>query len=446
MKTISQNKSLFLISCIALLFSAFQNAEARPEEARPGEVQAGMNISFETFYHELAPHGRWINDRNFGNVWLPDVPRNFRPYMTEGHWVMTEYGNTWVSNYSWGWAPFHYGRWHLDDYYGWIWVPGTEWGPAWVAWRSGGGYYGWAPLGPRVNINISVNIGRYIPDAHWAFVRYGHFTHPRMHRYYAPSSRVTNIIHHTTIINNTYVDNGRHTYYTGPRANDIERTTKKRVQVHTVRHTDRPGTTVVRNGAVNVYQPSVRSGRSNSTANSATRSRSNVTSQDNRSNVSRYHADPAPRTRVSDTESRQKNEVRSSRSYPTTTPTSRSSADHNSRNNRTYESSRESRTYRSNSGNRPNTNTQVQRSSRSNSSQQYSNDTKQNATSRSRSNGSVERSSTKSSGQSTRSVREKSTQQRTQRASPSAEKARSSQSTERSTQGRSSRSSRSGNN
>jgi hypothetical protein len=32
---------------------------------------------------------------------------------------------------------------------GWGWVPGTMWGPAWVSWRSGGGYAGWAPLPPR---------------------------------------------------------------------------------------------------------------------------------------------------------------------------------------------------------------------------------------------------------------------------------------------------------
>ena len=28
-------------------------------------------------------------------------------------------------------------------------MPGTLWGPAWVSWRAGGGYVGWAPLAPR---------------------------------------------------------------------------------------------------------------------------------------------------------------------------------------------------------------------------------------------------------------------------------------------------------
>ena len=31
---------------------------------------------------------------------------------------------------------------------GWVWVPGYTWAPAWVSWRYGDGYAGWAPLPP----------------------------------------------------------------------------------------------------------------------------------------------------------------------------------------------------------------------------------------------------------------------------------------------------------
>src|SRR5207248_3283991 len=31
----------------------------------------------------------------------------------------------------------------------WCWVPGYEWGPAWVSWRTGGNYVGWAPPPPE---------------------------------------------------------------------------------------------------------------------------------------------------------------------------------------------------------------------------------------------------------------------------------------------------------
>jgi len=104
-----------------------------------------QDISSQDFYDELAPYGTWVSDPRYGDVWVPDAEEGFRPYATRGHWVLTEYGNTWVSDYPWGWATFHYGRWHYDDYYGWEWIPGYEWAPAWVSWRQGGGYYGWAP-------------------------------------------------------------------------------------------------------------------------------------------------------------------------------------------------------------------------------------------------------------------------------------------------------------
>jgi hypothetical protein len=71
---------------------------------------------------------------------------DFVPY-TDGHWVYTDAGWLWVSDYSWGWAPFHYGTWVYVDT-GWAWVPGSVWGPAWVQWRYGGGYIGWAPVVP----------------------------------------------------------------------------------------------------------------------------------------------------------------------------------------------------------------------------------------------------------------------------------------------------------
>ncbi|MFX8813069.1 DUF6600 domain-containing protein, partial [Acinetobacter baumannii] len=83
----------------------------------------------------------------------------FTPYRTGGHWVYSNAGWAWASDYNWGWAPFHYGRWAFDPMYGWFWVPGYEWAPAWVSWRSGGGYYGWAPLSPGINISVNATFG-----------------------------------------------------------------------------------------------------------------------------------------------------------------------------------------------------------------------------------------------------------------------------------------------
>ena len=115
-----------------------------------GAARAGAQVGVGFFYDGLAPYGQWMVHARFGNVWRPSgVEAGWRPY-THGHWRHDGGQRLWVSDYPWGWAPFHYGRWFQDPAYGWLWVPGTVWAPAWVAWRTGGGYVGWAPLPPEV--------------------------------------------------------------------------------------------------------------------------------------------------------------------------------------------------------------------------------------------------------------------------------------------------------
>ncbi|WP_221394270.1 DUF6600 domain-containing protein [Dyadobacter sp. NIV53] len=193
------------------------------------EAQPGASISFQTFYNELAPYGRWINSPQYGSVWTPYVDPGFQPYSTNGYWEVTEFGNTWVSDYNWGWAAFHYGRWSYDDYNGWFWIPGYEWGPAWVNWRTGGEYYGWAPLGPGMNINISVNI----PSFWWVFVPQRYIASRSWYNYCAPRNRVSYIYNQTTIINNYYQHNNR-SYAYGPRRDEIERVTRRNVPVRQI--------------------------------------------------------------------------------------------------------------------------------------------------------------------------------------------------------------------
>ena len=200
----------------------------------PSRVQAQFDddVSLETFYEELSPYGVWIHDPQYGNVWRPDVDQEeFRPYYSNGHWEMTKYGNTWVSDYDWGWAPFHYGRWIHSTRRGWLWIPDTKWGPAWVTWRSGAGHYGWAPLGPGININI--NIGPRIPDYYWVFVPQSTIYYSRFPRY--DRRRNISIYSRTVIINNTYVIN-RNRYYTGPRIEEIRRVTRRPVTINEVRN------------------------------------------------------------------------------------------------------------------------------------------------------------------------------------------------------------------
>lgn len=240
-----------LLLCLLFLITGSLTGTGR------AAAQPGVSVSFQAFYNELAPYGRWVENRDYGRVWIPAVEAGFQPYGTRGHWVVTEYGNTWVSDYEWGWAPFHYGRWVFDDYYGWIWVPGEEWGPAWVTWRSGGGYYGWAPLSPGLDINININI----PVLRWIFVPQRYITSHSVYSYCIPHRHSVNIYRSTTVINNIYVNNNRRYFY-GPRPHEIERVTRSRVRVHHIDNMDRPGRAMASNGSLRLYRPEIRDGRS----------------------------------------------------------------------------------------------------------------------------------------------------------------------------------------
>jgi len=133
----------------ALLLGALIQAGAMaPALAAP----IAASVSTGLFHDALAPYGDWVPTERLGPVWAPArVEHGWRPY-AKGRWVVTEAGWTWAGTEAWSWATDHYGRWAYEPAYGWVWVPGVEWGPAWVSWRHGGGYVGWAPLAPGVSI------------------------------------------------------------------------------------------------------------------------------------------------------------------------------------------------------------------------------------------------------------------------------------------------------
>lgn len=253
MKTLIKFPAMML-GLLLLLTGTTQSANAQYDD-----------VSLQTFYDELSPYGTWINDPEYGYVWRPEVDQaEFRPYYTNGRWAMTEYGNTWVSNYDWGWAPFHYGRWMYNRYNNWVWLPDTTWGPAWVDWRSGGGNYGWAPMGPSINININIGRRYVMPDFCWNFIPSAHIYYNSYPRYYSGRNRV--YIQNTVIINNTYVRNNR-TYYGGPRVDDVRRATNQNVTVYNVsRVTNRTGGNRIENNTVNVYAPRPTRGSDNAKA------------------------------------------------------------------------------------------------------------------------------------------------------------------------------------
>ncbi len=189
-------------------------------------IQPEGDVDYNTFHDELSPYGRWMDYPGYGNVWVCNVA-GFRPYYSGGHWAYTRFGWTWVSDYNWGWAPFHYGRWSYDNAYGWFWVPGYTWGPAWVSWRNGGDYYGWAPLSPGLSIGINVGVG--IPYNNWVFLPHRYMGYRSLNHYYVPPQRNVTIIRNTTIINNTNVYNNNR-YVVGPNRSEVERYSGQRIQ------------------------------------------------------------------------------------------------------------------------------------------------------------------------------------------------------------------------
>ena len=238
-----------MIAIVVLLFGAVQNKTS---------AQVSVNVSFQSFYDELSPYGDWISYPEYGYVWRPDNRYNdFQPYRSEGHWAWSDDGWLWVSDYEWGWAPFHYGRWVYDSYEGWLWVPDYEWAPAWVVWRGGGDYYGWAPMSPGISINLYLGNRYNVPYNYWCFAPSRYITSPHLSKYYLDRGRNTTIINHTTIINNYSSNRG---YVIGPSRNEVERYTGSRISPVRIRESQRAGRTIVRNDEVSIYKPYINRG------------------------------------------------------------------------------------------------------------------------------------------------------------------------------------------
>lgn len=229
----------------------------------PQKASAQISINFQVFYDDLSPYGFWVNNPDYGYVWVPEVSDAFIPYGTNGYWAFTNMGWTWVSNYSWGWAPFHYGRWFYDPYYGWIWVPGYEWGPGWVTWRVSQGYYGWAPIGPGISISFAYSNSYRLPYNQWIFVRDIDFGRPNINKYYIPSASNITIINNSTVINNVVRDNStRIRYNAGPSITDVQRRTRTTISPKTLRERSKPGQKLT-SKELGIYRPRVEKNRDN---------------------------------------------------------------------------------------------------------------------------------------------------------------------------------------
>jgi hypothetical protein len=226
-------------------------------------AQVSFSVSFGYFHSVLAPYGHWYHHPRWGDVWRPTrVEIDFRPYH-RGHWQYThQFGWLWVSDYVWGDIPFHYGRWVYDPFDGWLWIPGYVWGPAWVIWRSGGGYTGWFPMPPDDGFLFGSDLFRsrwdnwdrgfgyydwYGPSfgsslflSFWVFIDDRHFAERDYIRYVPPPRQYTRIINNTTNVTN-YVTVNNYIVNRSVEVDRIERAAGRRIPASEPRDVVRRG-------------------------------------------------------------------------------------------------------------------------------------------------------------------------------------------------------------
>ncbi len=276
MKCLSSVLALFVVLTFSLA----------PPQVR---AQDGGSVSFQVFYDQLGSQGNWIQTDSYGYVFQPNVTDpNWAPY-SQGNWVNTPSGWAWVSAEPWGWATYHYGRWANIDGTGWVWVPGYQWAPAWVSWRYGGGYAGWAPLPPPppayggsvgvgfsqpgVSVGLNFNFGgdvdvslgigagcyNFVPVANIGAPNCRPYIVNRYNNYgiINRTTNITNITVNKTVNNTTVINNYNGVSAGGPPINEINAHAKQKIQTVNLTSAAEPGRSTLQGNSLAVYAPRI---------------------------------------------------------------------------------------------------------------------------------------------------------------------------------------------
>jgi hypothetical protein len=250
---------------MALATTAILALACTPVSAQSySQHSSGAQVDVGIFYDGLSSDGDWVEMPDYGWSWAPRVERGWRPY-TRGQWVNTDDGWYWDSDERFGWAAYHYGRWVNHPYYGWVWIPGTEWAPAWVSWRHGNGYTGWAPLPPRAtwrtHVGLSIgglDIDAFIGARDYAFVEDRAFVDRGVYQRVLPSTQNLTIINVTNNVTNYTVVNQR-VVNGGITVANVERAVGRRVpRARTVDVDRADASRRATAGEVTVFRPEVR--------------------------------------------------------------------------------------------------------------------------------------------------------------------------------------------
>jgi hypothetical protein len=197
------------VSLPGCYLESYHEGPAAP--AVPTDPNAEVTVA--DFYEPLSSYGAWVDIAPYGRVWVPAeevVGADYVPYTSGGQWVASDVGYVFQSQWddAWGWATYHYGRWLYTEEYGWCWVPDTEWGPAWVDWRYGGAYVGWAPMAP---------VGVVLVPASYVFVETRYLGEPGVYRYRIPAQHVA-VVYGATVPSTETRMNGAARWPMGPPA------------------------------------------------------------------------------------------------------------------------------------------------------------------------------------------------------------------------------------
>ena len=215
--------------------------------------------AYGTFYDPLAPYGTWLDVAGYGPCWQPSVVMvnpGWQPYCDGGRWIYTDCGWYWMSGYSWGWAPFHYGRWFRHRHYGWCWMPGNTWGPAWVCWRHGGNYCGWAPLPPAAVYHPTVGLtfhGQRVSSSFafglgatsYTFVHTSHFPDRQLNRQSLSHQQAAQVFNQT-VPSTTIVGSGSRIINHGIPVSQVATASRTSIHVVAIREMNSAGVHSVR--------------------------------------------------------------------------------------------------------------------------------------------------------------------------------------------------------
>jgi len=187
--------SLFAITAVTPANFPRLIGSAQAQAQAPGPTQE--QIDFDA---ALEGYGHWVQHPQLGDVWIPDnVPQDWQPYRI-GHWVYTDqWGWYWNSDEDFGWVTYHYGRWYPDRQLGWVWVPSDEWGPAWVNWRQGDNFVGWAPTPPDEYVETEEEPDNYM------FVEAGDLLAPQVYTVFIPYRDRRDYYHRSRLVNRTII-------------------------------------------------------------------------------------------------------------------------------------------------------------------------------------------------------------------------------------------------